>query len=56
MKETIKHKIKQLSNKAKATGKKDIKATLSSGDNSSLNKAIKTKQEADTFMKMLKAL
>jgi hypothetical protein len=56
MKETLTYKIKQLSNKAKESGKKDIKATLSSGDTTSLNKAIKTKQEADVFMKMLKAL
>lgn len=56
MKETLRYKIMQLSNKAKESGKKDIKATLSSGDSNSLNKVIKTKQEADTFMKMLKAL
>ncbi len=33
MKETLTYKIKQLINKAKETEKKDIKVTLSSGDN-----------------------
>ena len=56
MKETITYKIKQLSNKAKESNKKDIKVTLVSGNTTSLNEAIKTKQEAETFMKMLRAL
>ena len=56
MKETITYKIKQLSNKAKESDKKDIKVTLVSGNTTSLNQAIKTKQEAETFMKMLRAL
>ena len=56
MKETLTYKIKQLSNKAKESGKKNLKVTLTSGDTTSLNNAIKTKQEAETFMKMLKAL
>ena len=56
MKETLTYKIKQLSNKAKESGKKNIKVTLASGNTTSLNEAIKTKQEADIFMKMLRAL
>ena len=56
MKETLTYKIKQLSNKAKESAKKNIKVSLSSGDTTSLNKAIKTKEEAENFMKMLKAL
>ena len=56
MKETLTYKIKQLSNKAKESGKKNIKVTLASANTTSLNEAIKTKQEADIFMKMLRAL
>jgi hypothetical protein len=56
MKETLTYKIKQLSNKAKESDKKDIKVTLVSGNTTSLNEAIKNKQEAETFMKMLRAL
>ena len=56
MNEALTYKIKQLSNKAKESGKHDIKVTLTSGNENSLSKAIKTKEEAETFMKMLKAL
>ncbi|MBX2920681.1 MAG: hypothetical protein KF746_00715 [Chitinophagaceae bacterium] len=56
MKETISYKIKQLSSKAKGSNKKNIKVTLTSGNTTSLNEAIKTKEEADVFMKMLRSL
>ena len=56
MKETIAHKIQQLTNKAKESSKKNIHVTLASGNTTSLNKAIKNKEEADVFMKILKAL
>lgn len=56
MKETIKYKINQLSTKAKESGKKDVKVTLSSGNTSSLTKVIKSKKEGELFMKMLKSL
>jgi hypothetical protein len=56
MKETLTYKIKQLASKAKESGEKNIKVTLTSGNTTSLNKAIKTKQDGETFMKMLKAL
>lgn len=56
MKETLSYKIKQLSNKAKESDKKNIKVTLASGNTTSLNEAIKSEKEAEIFMKMLKAL
>ena len=34
----------------------EIKVTLKSGNRSSLGKVIRTKEQADRFMKMLKAL
>jgi hypothetical protein len=56
MKETLSYKIKQLTTKAKESDKKNIKVTLVSGNTTSLNEAIKSKKEADVFMKMLKSL
>jgi hypothetical protein len=56
MKQSIKYKINQLATKAKNSGKKEIKATLASGETSSLGKVIKSKKEGDFFMKMLKSL
>lgn len=48
--------IKALKKKAKSQGKSDFKFKVASGNNSSLNKVITTKAQADTFMKFLKAL
>jgi hypothetical protein len=56
MKETVAHKIKQLSLEAKQKGDAKVKATLASGNTTALSKAIKTKEQADLFMKMLKSL
>ena len=56
MKEALIYKIEKLSNKAKASSKKNIKVTLTSGSNTSLNNAIKTKEEGKVFMNALKAL
>lgn len=56
MKETIEEKINQLRQQAKKAGKKDIKVTLKSGGETSLGKVIKTKEQAEFFMKMLKSL
>jgi hypothetical protein len=51
MKESIAHKVAALTKKAKENGKKaDTKLTGSS----SLHQVIKTKQQADLFMKLLK--
>ena len=56
MDENLKKKIDDLWLQAKKTGKKDVKATLKSGNENSLNKVIKTKEQADLFMKILKSL
>ena len=56
MKKSLVHKIEKLSNQAKASNKKNIKVTLTSGGNSSLNNAIKTEEDGKAFMNMLKAL
>lgn len=56
MDEKLKKDIEEHIAKAKATGKKDVKSTLASGDNDSLRKVIKTKEQADLFMKILKSL
>ena len=56
MDESLKKKIDELWLQAKKTGKKGVKATLRSGNENSLNKVIKTQEQADQFMKMLKAL
>jgi hypothetical protein len=49
-------RIEALWKQARETGKKDIKVTLTSGGETSLGKVIKTKEQADLFMKMLNAL
>ena len=58
MKETIDDKIKQLWQQAKKTGKSSdsIKVTLTSGNETALSRVIKTKEQADLFMKILKSL
>jgi len=51
MKETISHKIERLTRKAKLQGKK---AAVKVPVQSSLHHVIKTKEQADLFMKLLK--
>lgn len=53
MKESVKSKIQQI--KASGKGKKNVQVTLKSGNRDSLAEIIKTKEQADLFMKMLKA-
>ena len=55
MKDQILDKIKALSLKAKEQGRSDVNINVSSGT-TALNEAIKTPEQADEFMKMLKAL
>jgi hypothetical protein len=55
-KEEILKKMDELGQQAKKVGKNDIKVTLTSGGETSLGKVIKTKEQADFFMKMLKSL
>lgn len=49
-------KINALIAKAKAEGKPDMKFKVASGNTSSLAKVITTQEQADTFMKILRAL
>ncbi len=56
MKEKILQEAKRHAEEAKKHRKTDIKVTLKSGEISSLGKMIQTKEQADLFMKMLKAL
>ena len=53
--EKLKKDIEDHIAKAKATGKNDVKFTVVSGGDS-LREVIKTKEQADLFMKMLKSL
>jgi hypothetical protein len=55
-KEEILKKMDELGQQAKKVRKNDIKVTLTSGGETSLGKVIKTKEQADFFMKMLKSL
>jgi len=56
MKEKILKEAQEFAKKAKASGKIDLKITLKSGETSSLGKVIKTQEQGDFFMKMLKSL
>jgi hypothetical protein len=56
MKEKILQEAKKHAAEAKKMGKANIKVTLKSGETSSLGKMIQTKEQANFFMKMLKAL
>ncbi|MEJ0080852.1 MAG: hypothetical protein WDM78_07850 [Puia sp.] len=56
MKEKILQEAKKHAEEAKKHGKTNIKVTLKSGETSSLGKMIKTKEQADFFMKILKTL
>ena len=56
MKEKILQDAKAHAQQAREQGKTHVKVTLKSGETSSLGKMIQTKEQADLFMKMLKAL
>lgn len=56
MKEKILQEARDYALKAKQLGKPAVKITLKSGETSSLGKVIKSKAQADFFMKMLKSL
>ncbi len=56
MKEKILQEAREYARKAKQSGKPSVKVTLKSGETSSLGKVIKSKEQADFFMKMLRAL
>lgn len=56
MNKKLLEEMEALKARAKATGKKGLKFTLTSGNTSSLGQVIKTKEQADTFMKILKAI
>lgn len=54
MKKKLSEEIEAL--KAKAEGLKDMKFKLASGNTTALSRVIKTQEQADTFMKILKAI
>lgn len=56
MKQKLLLEINALKEKAKSKGKKDLKFKVASGNTSSLTEVITTQEQADTFMKFLKAL
>lgn len=56
LKEKILKEAKEFAEKAKKAGKSDVEFTLKSGSTSSLGKVIKTKEQADFFMKLLKSV
>ena len=57
MKDSVLDKIKELTEKAKEKGSKHpVEVRLASGAIDSLSKAIKTKEQAEEFMRNLKAL
>lgn len=47
---------KRHAEEARKSGKPPVKVTLKSGETSSLGKMIKTKEQADFFMKLLRSL
>lgn len=55
MKDQVLDKIKALSLKAKEQGRNDVNMNVASGT-TALSEAIKTPEQADEFMKLLKAL
>jgi hypothetical protein len=58
LQEAKKHaeEIERQAEEARRQGKTSVKVTLKSGQTSSLGKVIKTQEQADLFMKMLRAL
>jgi hypothetical protein len=56
MKKSIEKRIKELTEKAKQTGVKSASFSRSVHNRSSLHRIIKTKEQADAFMRQLKSL
>ncbi|WP_158559300.1 hypothetical protein [Deminuibacter soli] len=56
MKEKILQEAKLHAEAAMLHGNRKVKVTRKSGNTSSLGKVIKTKEQADLFMKMLRAI
>ena len=56
MDEKLQKLVEKFWQEAKKVDEKDIKVTLASGGETSLGKVIKTKEQADLFMKMLEAV
>lgn len=57
MKDSVLDKIKEITEKAKGKGNGNaMQIHLASGNIDSLSKAIKTKEQADEFMRQLKSL
>jgi hypothetical protein len=56
MKQDVLNKINALGIRAKVMGRKDAKLNLSSSHSTVLNQTIKTQEQADLFMKRLRAL
>lgn len=56
MNKKLLEEMEALKARAKTSGKNGLKFTLTSGNTSSLGQVIKTKEQADTFMKILKAI
>ena len=56
MKDDVLNKIKELNLKAQENGNRDVHIHLSSSNGTALSEAIKTQEQADLFMKMLKSL
>lgn len=56
MTKKLSKEIIALKAKTKAKGKGNVKFKIASGRSSSLSQVITTKEEADTFMKFLRAL
>jgi len=56
MKKKLSEEIEALKAKAKAEGLKDMKFKVASGNTTPLSRVIKTQEQADTFMKILKAI
>jgi hypothetical protein len=51
----LQESMEALWKQARETGQKNLKVTLKSGGETSLSKVIKTKEQADLFMRILKS-
>ncbi len=56
MKKKFSDELAALKAKAKASGYKGVKFTTTSGNETALSRVIKTQEQADTFMRILRAL
>lgn len=56
MKENIQKFLEEHRKKTKAVTKPGFKITMKSGETSSLGKMIKTQEQADLFMKLLRSM